>query len=494
MMASYESLPDGFEVEIKPEVWPCDNGRLLVGGSPVRAMHFKHDAAEVISGGRVRVVDRRSRLVARRLLDANMADPVLVGRPIPGAETLTVVIPVRDRPRQLGRALRALRDGSSASAAVVVVDDASLQPEAVAEVAAAHGARYVGLTRNVGPAGARNAGLRTVVTPLVAFVDSDVTVSTATLLALSRHFDDPAVALVAPCVVGKARSAHPRWFERYDEAASSLALGRTACSVRPGAAVAWLPSACVVARVDRVGEGFDSDMRVAEDVDLVWRLAADGHVVRYDPSYEALHDARTTLLGWMGRKFVYGTGGGDLAARHADKCATAVLTPSYAVGAAALLAGRWWSLPLTLLCTQRGVRAVTRALPDVSERSTISRLLAVRGMGWAIRQESTLLLRHWWPATFVACLMSRRVRRAAVAALAVDALVAAVERPTLNPAIVFAGRRLDDLSYGAGLWVGALRRRSLRALAIRSRPLAWQESRPPALAASKLPDLERSTP
>ena len=371
-----------------------------------------------------------------------------------------------------------------------MVDDASLRSAAVAEVAAAHGARYVALTRNVGPAGARNAGLRTVVTPWVAFVDSDVTVSTDTLLALARHFHDPAVALVAPCVMGKARSARPRWFERYDEAASSLALGRTACSVRPGAAVAWIPSACVVARVDRLGEGFDADMRVGEDVDLVWRLASAGYVVRYDPTYEALHDARTTLFGWMGRKFVYGTGGGDLAARHGDKCATAVLTPSYAVGAAALLAGRWWSVPLTLFCTQRGARAVTRALPDVPERSTISCRLAIRGMGWAIRQESALVLRHWWPATLVACLLTRR---AVVTALAVDALVGAVERPTLSAGTVLVGRRLDDLSYGAGLWVGALRR-SFRALAIRSRPLGAQQSLPRARAASKLPDLERRVP
>jgi len=283
--ASYESLPDGFEVEIKPQVRLYDQGRLLVGGSPIRAMHFKHGSASVISRGRVRVVDQRSRFVARRLLDANMADPVLAGRPLPAPDALTVVIPVRDRPRQLDRAVRALRDGFNGSVAVVVVDDASLRPDAVAEVAAANRARYVGLTSNVGPAAARNAGLQVVASPLVAFVDSDVTVSTDTLLALARHFDDPAVALVAPWVMGKARSVRPRWFERYDEAASSLGLGRTACSVRPGAAVAWLPSACVVARVDRLGEGFDSDMRVGEDVDLVWRLTSDGHVVRYDPSY-----------------------------------------------------------------------------------------------------------------------------------------------------------------------------------------------------------------
>ena len=75
-------------------------------------------------------------------------------------------------------------------------------------------------------------------------------------------------------------------FERYDEQVSSLALGRRACSVWPGAAVGWLPSACLVARVDRLraAGGFAEDMRVGEDVDLVWRLAADGWRLRYEPA------------------------------------------------------------------------------------------------------------------------------------------------------------------------------------------------------------------
>ena len=50
---------------------------------------------------------------------------------------------------------------------------ASLEPHAVAQVAARHGAEVVPLAVNVGPAGARNAGLAAVRTPYVAFVDSD---------------------------------------------------------------------------------------------------------------------------------------------------------------------------------------------------------------------------------------------------------------------------------------------------------------------------------
>ena len=72
----------------------------------------------------------------------------------------------------------------------------------------------------------------------------------------------------------------------------------------------------------------------------MWRVIAAGHRVRFDPAVEAAHDARPTLRGWLGRKVVYGSGGAGLAARHGDRLAPAVLTPSYAVAGVALLLRR----------------------------------------------------------------------------------------------------------------------------------------------------------
>jgi hypothetical protein len=99
------------------------------------------------------------------------------------------------------------------------------------------------------------------------------------------------VSLVGPRVAGITGSQDPRWFEEYDAAASSLTLGITPGIVRPGAAVAWLPSACLVGRTDAITPGFDAILRIGEDVDLVWRLVDAGQRVRYDPTGEAHHDA-----------------------------------------------------------------------------------------------------------------------------------------------------------------------------------------------------------
>lgn len=418
-----------------------------------------------MAGETLVVDDHTSAGLAARLLDANVALPVL-GPPVaPGL--LTVVIPVRDRCEQLDRALAALGPGVRC----LVVDDASLDPAAVASVAESHGAEVIALATNGGPAGARNAGLSAVRTPYVAFVDSDITVSTGTLLRLARHFEDPRVALVGPLVAGRVRSSRPRWFESYDERASSLALGSVPGVVRPGAAVGWLSSACLVAlvpdlRAAGIG-GFDPRLRVGEDVDLVWRLVAAGRTVRYDPSEVADHDVRTTVRGWLGRKFLYGTGGAVLAQRHGTNGAPAVLSPTMALAAVSLLARRRWSPLVAALCVTRGARSLARTLPPASGRPRLAIDLSFRGLGWAVRQESALLLRHWWPGTAVACLVAPPVRRLVVSALLVDAVIGTVQHPRSNPVETFAGRRLDDLAYGAGLWAGCLRARHIGALRIR---------------------------
>lgn len=454
-------LPDGFEVRLRSDVIRADQGRVLIGGSSARAVRLSTRAQSMIATDRIIVDGAATAGLARRLLEGNLADPVIDGVQVKASD-LTVVVPVRDRVEQLERCLAALRPLK-----VLVVDDASNDPTAVAHVAHRHGATVLALERNLGPAGARNAGLATVKTPLVAFVDSDVTVEASALLDLARHCADSLVALVGPAVVGEPRADHPRWFERYDAAASSLDLGWVAYQVQPGAAIGWLPSACLVGRVGLLGNGFDPGMRVAEDVDLVWRLVDAGLVVRYDPSVVAHHDVRGTVRGWLGRKFIYGTGGADLGIRHGDKVAPAVLSVIMAVSAAALIQRRRWSLPVAAVGTAFTTLSLRRSLPVDEGATGVAARLALRGLGWAVRQESGLLLRHWWPAAAVGAAFSGAVRRALLTAILVDLVVLLRERPDVGPVVGLVAHRLDDAAYGSGLWWGAIRRRNLRCLAVR---------------------------
>ncbi|WGL54125.1 mycofactocin biosynthesis glycosyltransferase MftF [Nocardioides sp. BP30] len=472
-------LPGGFRVRLRDDVarYPgaTPGESILIGGSPARSIKLSARAAAMLEGPVLGVTDSASGVLARRLLDANVADPEL-GDGVDPAE-VTVVVPVRDRAEQLDRCLTAL-----AGLRVVVVDDASREPDAVHAVVRRHRAQIVALPTNLGPAGARNAGLRQVTTPLVAFVDSDVTADAAALRGLAAHFADPALAVVGPLVRGSIASLRPRWFERYDAAASSLALGRRACSVAVGAAVGWLPSACLVARTavlrdlggpqGGAGGGFDASMRVGEDVDLVWRLLEAGWRVRYDPTFEVRHDVRDSLRSILGRKVLYGTGSAPLAARHGDAVAVARLTPLMAAAGAGVLLRRPWSLALSVAATWWARRSVRRALPPFDDQSAVATRLALRGLGWSVRQESALLLRHWWPAAVLAGAVSGSARRMLLSACVVDAVVAhtldrPLDRPDLPPAGLLGtlvGRRLDDLAYGTGVWLGAARSGSTRAL------------------------------
>ncbi|MFC7728788.1 mycofactocin biosynthesis glycosyltransferase MftF [Actinomadura keratinilytica] len=459
--AARTRLPRGFVVTLGRRVRVYDGGRTLVGGAPMRLLHLNGRAAALLRGRRIEVTDALSERMAERLLAAGVADPVVAELPPVDLSQVTVVVPVRDRAGPLDRLLAAL----AGRVEVIVVDDGSKDPGAVAEVTASHGARLIPLPRNVGPAGARNAGLEKVSTPFVAFVDSDVVVSPEAIATLLRHFHHPRVAVAAPQILGLRKQGAPNWISRYEDARSSLDLGPTPALVHPRSAVSWVPSACLVARVAALGEGFTDGMRVAEDVDLVWRLAAQGWQVRYEPAATAWHDHRTRLTAWLRRKAYYGTGAHPLAERHGALVAPAVLTPWSAAVAAAALAQRRWSVPLSAAVLAVVHVRLARTVGRSDHPHRLAADLIGRGLVGTAGQTSALLLRHWWPVSLTACLFSRRARRAVLVAAVADG-VAEYRRvsPDLDPVRFILARRLDDLAYGAGVWAAAFKARSPRSL------------------------------
>jgi hypothetical protein len=91
--------------------------------------------------------------------------------------------------------------------------------------------------------------------------------------------------------------------------------------------------------------------------------------------------------------------------------------------------------------------------------------LVVGGTAAAGRALARSALRSHWPVALGAALVSRRARRALGAAAALDAAAGWwPHRGAIGPLRFAAARRLDDLAYGAGLWTGALRAGSARAL------------------------------
>ena len=386
-----------------------------------------------------------------------MAHPVPPPRPLAGAPAVTVVIPVRNRTRSLAHCLEALGDTDP----VVVVDDASDDPAAVAETCRRHGATVIRRSVNGGPGAARNQALPAITTELVAFVDSDCRVLPGWLDALTPMFADPRLGAVAPRVRpgSAATSRRPSVLARYSAGRSALDMGPESSEVGAGRVVGYVPTVALVARVGALAGGFDERLRVGEDVDLVWRLRQAGWRVRYEASVTVRHDEPTSWAELLGRRFRYGTSAGPLARRHPGRLAPLELRPWPTAVATALAAGH----PIIALALLAGS---TEAMAGPLRRHGVPLATALRwsvqGVAWTVVGVGRTLTVLAGPAVVVGALHSRRRAAAAVLLVSLPPLVEWWRRrPALDPLRWTVAAIADDMAYGAGVWAGAVRARSL---------------------------------
>ncbi len=142
-----------------------------------------------------------------------------------------------------------------------------------------------------------------------------------------------------------------------------------------------------------------------------------------------------------------------------------VVSPWTAALAVAVLAQRRWSLPVAAGVGALTTAGVARRLGGGAASWRSAGVMTLEGGVAAVWQTGAALTRHYWPLAALAATRSRRVRRAVVVAAVADGLADRRRVGTAqSPAAYVAARRLDDLAYGAGLWWGAVRERSLRAL------------------------------
>ena len=451
-------IPQGFRVDLDRSVRTFRDGTVLVGGHPGRVITLNPAGASTLhslltDGNRSAAAAQ----LAARLVTSGMAHPRPSGETGSAAErSLTVVVPVRDRSEQLDRCLESL--GSAAP--VVVVDDGSRRPAAVAEVCRRHRARLIVRAGNGGPARARNDALATIDTELVAFVDSDCTVTDGWLGGLAWLFDDPGIAAVAPRVRPRPSgptSGHPT-LARFADGRSPLDLGPHPSEVGPDRLVRYVPSASLVVRRSALGQGFDVGLRVGEDVDLVWRLVAEGWRIRFEPSVEVFHREPTSWKGWLARRYRYGTSAGALARRHPGRLAPVELRPWPTAAAIAALCGR----PRTAVAIVGGLTTVLAR--RVRHRGIPVWLIirwGVGSVGWTVVGLGKALTVLTGPALVLATLRGRRVAPAVLVLLMAPPVVEWLQRrPPLDPIRWSLASVADDVAYGAGVWAGCARTRS----------------------------------
>ena len=392
--------------------------------------------------------------LARRLVAAGMFHPVPPTEPGLDRAAVTVVCPVKDDLAGLRTTLASLPPGVS----VVVVDDGSETPVPSSTVE-----RFGSLIRRRsagGPGIARQTAMASVATPIVAFVDAGVQLGPDSLERLLRWFADPTTVAVGPRVTSRPG---PGLVARYDLHRSPLDLGSTPAAVGVGSPVTYLPTACLLVRLEDFDEagGFDERLRWGEDVDLVWRLGRRGEV-RYDPSVVVDHPARPSLRAFVGQRIGYGSAAGPLAVRHPGRLAPVRLS-GWSL-ACWLLAAAGRPLAGLLLAGGTAVALRRKLAGTVDDSAVEAALLAGRGHLYAGRALAATATRVWWPLTALTWLLGgRRVAARVVGLSLVDRWLSASGSPADRLVDLGLGV-IDDAAYGVGVWRAALAERTLEPL------------------------------
>jgi mycofactocin glycosyltransferase len=258
-------------------------------------------------------------------------------------------------------------------------------------------------------------------------------------------------------------------------------MGVHASIVRPGSRVPYVPGAALVVRKAAAGSGFAEHMWVGEDVDFVWRLAASGWRVRYEPAATMRHQHRVRLRTWFARRADYGSSAALLEQRHPG-----AVRPLYVSGWTALAwgsavsgcpaAGAAFTGVATALLARRLAQVTGEEWPW-PPAGTAWRLVARRaGRGTlaAGRPLGSALSRTWWPVALPAAVAVRRLRLPlAVLVLTPPLLDWLHRRLPLDPARYLAARLLDDIGYSLGVWRGCAVGRTIRPLLPRLGAVTW---------------------
>jgi GT2 family glycosyltransferase len=218
---------------------------------------------------------------------AQSADP-----PVP----YSVIIPVRNSAKTLGRCLDALaaQTGVPMGPEIIAVDDAST--DGTREVAQAHVVRLLTLPVQQGPAAARNSGAAEAQGEVLLFLDADCQAAPDWCQEMLRPLSASDVCAVygayrsrqTACV---ARLAQAEFDERYARLARRQSIDFMATHAAAIRRAVFL----------QVG-GFRTDLRGNEDVELAFRLTRQGYRIAFAPQAVVYHDHPAALLSYLRTK------------------------------------------------------------------------------------------------------------------------------------------------------------------------------------------------
>jgi mycofactocin system glycosyltransferase len=377
-------------------------------------------------------------------------------RSTPSLADVTVVIPAYVRSEQDSQRLQTLVSELKGMY-VVVVDDASPHPLSISTSSNVSVTRH---STNSGPGEARNTGLSLVNTSFVAFVDMDASPTPEQLQTLAAYAALAHASLVAPRIVSAPTTS---MVGRYEDLRSPLDLGANPSLARPGARVSYVPSTVLVGRTETIRTlgKFNASLRFGEDVDLSWRFADLDSPCRYVPEVEVPHESRATLRELVQQRFGYGTSAAALDQLRPRAVAPMRATIDVALTALFLASGY---IATGVVLALISVALTAHGLRKTKLGFNMRLSLAWRGLGHALTLLSRAVTRVWWPVVMLLALFSARASVLLVICTLVPIMGGVLRQKPANPFSYALLRIVDDLSYCAGVWIGAIRTRSIRCM------------------------------
>ncbi len=218
--------------------------------------------------------------------------------------TVSVVVPTRDRPRQLAACLDALAAQTTTASDVVIVDDRSRDPDRTRSIVDRYGARMVA-GEGRGPAAARNAGIDAARGDVICFTDDDCVPAPDWITHLTERI--AAGAAVA------AGATEPFPYDAVATRASQLITNSllAASLDRDREAVRFAPT-CNLALSSATARAypFDESFPLAAGEDREWcdRVTGDGVEIAYVPEATVAHRPDLTVRAFWRQQVRYGRG------------------------------------------------------------------------------------------------------------------------------------------------------------------------------------------
>lgn len=303
------------------------NDHQLIKKFPLRLYQLNHNTAKVIYMLQNDLAIPEKFLPKVSKFAESMANREVLVREIPKeslsryqkvAPFISVVIAVHNRPHEIELCLKSILNCHypADKLEVIVVDDASTDNLTITAVKK-YPVKLIEVKENQGQSACRNLAVSKAKGEVIAFTDSDCEVSDRWLQTLARCFQNSEVAFVGGGVYTKRFETSLDYYEEY---MTPLYKGNKISPIEKNSEVSYVPTCNLLIRkkvFTSVG-GFNHEMRVGEDVDLLWRVLNAGYTGWYVPDGYIWHHHRNRIYPFLKRRAQYAASEAILSQSHQD--------------------------------------------------------------------------------------------------------------------------------------------------------------------------------